>query len=323
MTDKFLITVSGPDQPGITSGLMNIVAEKGASVRDIGQAVTYGILSLSFLLQTEEGDGHSVLGDLLFAAEEKGLHLKYRKIKNDFKEPERLGEKFTLVCVAPHHITPQFIRDTAVVLSSYQVNILRIHNLTPGSFYSLEMATILPAGVQVRPIKKELLRLSNDHAIDVAYIKDNIYRRGKRLIVFDMDSTLIQGEVIDYLGDRSEQRDRIREITGQAMRGEIDFDQALIERTSMLKGLSVKDMGEVRDGLVLTPGCEEFIKNVKGLGLKTAIISGGFDFFAEHLRDRLGLDYAFANGLEIIDGRLTGKLKGPIVNSSQKALLLK
>jgi phosphoserine phosphatase len=157
----------------------------------------------------------------------------------------------------------------------------------------------------------------------VAFLKDNVFRRNKRLIVFDMDSTLIQTEVIDELADLCGVGEEVKLITHRAMNGEIDFDESLKLRVSKLKGLDTKKMQEILDRLPLTPGVEDFLRTVKNLGYKVALISGGFTFFADALKAKLGLDYSFANELEIVDGRLTGNVKGTIVNANQKAILVK
>ena len=170
--------------------------------------------------------------------------------------------------------------------------------------------------------KGELLNISSRHSVDIAFLKDSVFRRNKRLVAFDMDSTLIQGEVIDELAALAGRGEEVREITRRTMNGERDFEQSLRERVALLAGLKVKRIENLLDSIPLTSGCSEFIPALKNLGHKTVLISGGFGLFARQLKERLGLDYAFANELEIQGDALTGKLVGEIVDPERKATLL-
>lgn len=320
-----LITVAGPDHPGITQGLMDIITQSGDQLEDIGQAVTHGLLSLSFLVKIknyQDGEG-PLLKEMLFAATKMGLNLTYQEIVKKEFEHGTTKQKFVLNCVSTAQITANFIKDISSVLANNGINILRIDNMTPKTFKSLEITTTLPDDVDSNKVKSELLKTSSSHAVDIAFLKDNVFRRSKRLIVFDMDSTLIQTEVIDEMADAIGAGDSVREITERAMNGEMDFNESLIQRVSQLKGLKVSQMEEILANLPYTQGVETFINTVKDLGYKVALISGGFTFFADALKEKLGLDYAFANELEIINGELTGKVLGTIINAEQKSLLLK
>lgn len=324
---KILFTVSGGDHPGITSALMKIISRSSVPILDMGQSVTYGLLSLSFVLliqdtELEDKDDH-VIKDLLFQCHKMGLKLSYKILSPEDDKHASYGEKFILNCVSTEPITSHFVRDVASLLADRNINIHRIDRVSPKDFSSLEILTTVPKSIDWNETKSELLKISTDHQIDVAFLKDNIFRRSKRLIVFDMDSTLIQAEVIDEMGKVHGVGEQIAEVTEKAMNGEIDFNEALKERVSKLKGLEVEKMKEILDTLPLTPGVEEFIATIKSLGYKVAVISGGFSFFANALKDKLGLDYAFANELKIIDGKLTGELEGTIVNAEQKAMLTK
>lgn len=322
-----LVKVSGPDHPGITSALMAIVAKSGDQVLDIGQSVTHGLLSLSFVVaidkEKEREKGANVLKDLLFEATNMGLHLDYQVVEDVFVTNDVTGEKFILNCVAPDTITAQFLGDLANILARYRINILRIDKVSPENFSGLEISTNVPSNVDWNKVKADLLDVSNIHKIDVAFLKDNVFRRSKRLVVFDMDSTLIQTEVIDEMADVHGVGAEIRTITERAMNGEMDFDESLRLRVSQLKGLSRERLEEILARLPLTQGVEEFIKTIKGLGYKVALISGGFSFFANALKEKLHLDYAFANELEFHNGVLTGNVVGTIINADQKALLLR
>lgn len=323
--NSLLITVAGPDHAGITANLMEIITQSEISILDIGQSVTHGLLSLSILLKDcdiENDEGSSnLLKELLFCANKMNLDLTYKQVQK--REIANVQEKFILNCVSPNEISPMFLKDVAKSLASYQLNILRIDNVDPSNFKSLEILTNIPAGLSLKEFKKELLDISNTHQVDVAFLKDNVYRRSKRLIVFDMDSTLIQTEVIDEMALANNVGEYVKEITEKAMNGEIDFNESLTQRVSKLKGLKESQLKQILANLPYTPGVEEFIKTVKALGYKVAIISGGFTYFAEALKEKLGIDYAFANELEIVSGELTGKIQGTIVNAEQKALLVK
>lgn len=322
-----LVTVSGPDYPGITSRLMRIIADFNVGIRDMGQAVTHGLLSLSFVLELNSGDQNkssgAVLKDLLFEANKLGLSLSYKVVDSIVKNENLQDEKFVVTCVAPTLITSTFVADLAKILADHQINIERIDKVSPDEFSSLEIVTSIPVSLTWDKLKEELLKVSTLHKIDVAFLKDNVFRRNKRLIVFDMDSTLIQTEVIDELAELAGAGEEVKAVTHRAMNGEIDFDESLRLRVSKLKGLKQEKLQEVLERLPLTPGVEEFISTIKGLGYKVALISGGFTYFSDALKKRLNLDYSFANELEIVNGELTGKVKGTIVNANQKAILVK
>jgi phosphoserine phosphatase len=320
-----LVTVSGPDGPGITARLMKIIASYNVDVLDMGQAVTHGLLSLSFVLgfNSTSNDGGNILKDLLFDANGMGLVLSYKVVEEKIHTMEMESDKFIVTCVSPLKVTALFVADLAQVLANYKINIERIDKVSPKEFSSMEICTSIPKSLDSKALKSELMKVSTNHKIDVAFLKDNVFRRNKRMIVFDMDSTLIQAEVIDELAELCGVGAEVKAITERAMNGEMDFDESLKLRVSKLKGLKVERMQEVLENLPLTPGVEEFIKTIKILGYKVALISGGFTFFADALKKKLGLDYSFANELEVKDGELTGRVTGTIVNANQKAILVK
>ena len=321
-----LVTVSGPDGPGITARLMKIISEYSVEVLDMGQAVTHGLLSLSFVLglnSDEKNSNGNVLKDLLFEANLMGLTLSYKVVEKKITTPEMEGDKFIVTCVSPTKVTASFVANLAQILATYKINIERIDKVSPREFSSMEISTSIPKSLDTKKLKEDLMNVSTKHKIDVAFLKDNVFRRNKRLIVFDMDSTLIQTEVIDELAELCGVGAEVKKITERAMNGEIDFDESLKLRVSKLKGLETSRMQEILEKLPLTQGVEEFIKTIKSLGYKVALISGGFTFFADALKVKLGLDYSFANELDIVDGKLTGMVKGTIVNANQKAILVK
>ena len=317
--DAVLVTVSGPDHPGITNRLMEVVDKNETTLLDMGQSVTHGLLSLSFLLDmgASEQRKSPVLKDLLFEAKELGLSLDFELVNSTSAQMDPNDERFILNCVSTEKLTAKFIREVAEVLAENQVNIHRIDTVSPYNFHSLEILTTVPSGLEYKDLKSKLLGVSSDHQVDVAFLKDNVWRRNKRLIVFDMDSTLIQTEVIDEIAILAGAGDKVKETTERAMNGEIDFDQSLLERVQHLKGVKQDQLYEIVERLPITPGAAEFISRVRSLGYKTAIISGGFTIFAHALKEKLGLDFAFANELEIKNGELTGNIVGSIVNANQ------
>lgn len=324
MSQCILVTVSGPDHPGITSELMKTLVKNKTKLMDMGQAVTHGLLSLSFLLDAEEeGEtSHSVLKDLLFETKKLGMNLDFQVIEPKHTRKNHTHEKYILSCATSSAVTAAFMADIATLFSKNGINIQRIDNMGDEGFRSLDIAASATKTVDLEKIKFDLMNLSNIHKIDTAFMRDNVFRFNKRLIVFDMDSTLIQHEVIDEMAAVHGIGEKVKEITERAMNGELNFDEALRERVALLKGLDRKKMEQIFEKLELTPGAEKFIKMVKNLGFKTAIVSGGFKYFAENLRQKLGIDYAFANDLEWNGDVLTGKVKGQIVNAQQKAFIL-
>lgn len=317
--EYYVIKVSGPDQPGITAKLMASLQEHGACLKDIGQSITHGLLSLSFLI--EHTDSSELIKDLLFLAKQLEMQLDYQKV--DAAEVSSRGESYIISCISPEEIRPSFMRDIAALLASYHINIKRIDNLHPEHFKTLDLSVQFGEDqTGLDEIKERLLALSHDHAVDLALLKDNVWRRNKRLIVFDMDSTLIQSEVIVEMAKVHGVGDKVHAITESAMNGEINFDQSLVQRVSLLQGLHISQMKSILNSIQLTEGVETFMSKVKKLGYKTAIISGGFQFFAHYFQQKLGIDYVFANDLEIEDEKLTGNIKGTIVNAEQKAIHL-
>lgn len=315
-----LVTVTGPDHPGITAELMNCICQSEAVIEDMGQSITHGLLSLSILIDVS--DHSSLIKDLLFSSKKLGVELEFEVIE-DKKRISKKGDKYILSCVSLDGITAQFLRDTSTLLAKYNINIQRIDNVTEEEFKSLEIATKAHKDdVPWDTVKEELINLSNLHKTDLALLKDDVWRRNKRLIVFDMDSTLIQSEVIVEIAKKHGVGEKVHEITERAMEGELNFDESLLERVRLLEGFKVNQLDEIAQNIKLTEGVEEFVSVVKSLGYKLAIISGGFTYFADHFKQKLGLDYAFANELDIKDGMLTGHINGTIVNADQKAILV-
>lgn len=323
--DLVLVTVSGNDQPGITAELMKCIMNSQASIEDMGQSITHGLLSLSFLLNlthSTKATESPLIKDLLFTAKKMKMHMDFEIVQDD-NDILKDGEKYILSCVCLSDITASFIYDVSSTLAKNNINIQRIDNITEGEFKSLDFATTAhDKNINWDVVKADLLSISTKHSTDMALLKDNVWRRHKRLIVFDMDSTLIQSEVIVEIAKRHGVGKEVHKITESAMNGEIDFDQSLKQRVALLKGMPESELSGILDEIKLTAGVEDFVTTVKKLGYKVAIISGGFNYFANAFKEQLGLDYAFANELAIKDGLLTGELEGSIVNAEKKAMLL-
>lgn len=319
-----LVTATGQDHPGITSALTKCILDNQGKIEDMGQSIIHGLLSLSFLVDigTEDANDHPLFKDMLFTAKKMGMQLDFKAIENKQKVLPT-GDQYILNCVNLSGIPTGFIHDISAALAKHNINIQRIENIQKNEFVSLEMTALAQSNdVHWEGVKSELIAISNTYQTDIALLKDNVWRRNKRLIVFDMDSTLIQSEVIVEMAKVHGVGGEVHRITEAAMNGEFDFNESLRQRVALLKGLEESKLQDILAQIKLTEGVEDFLKTVKALGYKVAIISGGFSFCANFFKSVLGLDYAFANELEIVDGKLTGIVEEPIVNAQKKAELL-
>lgn len=231
-------------------------------------------------------------------------------------------EKYILSCASQKDISTPFIMDVSALFHHWGISIEKMEKLSEKGLASLDIKASSPQSLNLEKLKLEFMDLSNKHQIDMAFMKDDSYRSFRKLIVFDMDSTLIKAEVIDEMAAAYGIGDQVKLITEKAMNGEIDFDGALQQRVALLKGFPREEMEQIFHKLPLMPGVEKFVKTVKEQGLKTAIVSGGFRYFAENLQQKLGIDYAFANDLEWEGEKLSGKIKGEIINATKKAEIL-
>ena len=313
-----MIMVSGRDGPGITARLTEILAETGAQLLDIEQVVVRHHLTLGLLIAIPQGQG--VLKELLFAAKELGVSLDFTPVETE-RGSVRPGDRYVVTAIGPC-LGAKEIHALAASLAEHQGNIARISRLSTNDLRSLEIHVDLAAGNDVLLLKEALLRLSTQSSFDIAIQREGLFRRSKRLVVMDMDSTLIKIEVIDELAKYHGVAEKVARVTERAMAGEMDYDESLRERLSLLKGLQVTVLQKIAAELPLTDGAERLIRVLRRLGYRTAVISGGFSIAADALRSRLGIDYAYSNVLEIADGRLTGRVVGPIVNGARKAELL-
>lgn len=320
---SILITAKGEDSPGITSALTAIIAKYDASIIDIEQVVIHNILTLSILVGISEGQERSLLKDLLGKADMMNIDLDSRFVEDNDSIVKRSSRHTCVITCLGASIPSSAIAQITGEVYKKGLNIEKIGKLSWCNLNCLEITASSPEPIPVKELTGFFLEISHNQGVDIAVQKEGIFRRAKRLVVMDMDSTLIQVEVIDELAELAGVGDKVSAITSRAMNGEIDFKESLAERVALLEGLTSDALEKVYRSLPITPGAENLIKVLKRLGYKTAVISGGFDYFTDRLKEQLGLDEAFANRLEIKDGKLTGKVLGDIVDGEMKAALLK
>jgi phosphoserine phosphatase len=318
-----LATITGKDKPGITSALTGILAQSGVTIADIGQSVIHDLLSLSILFQIEDEYDRTTIKDLLFGATELGMKLEFQVFGAHELKDRHTPKAFRYVITVLADVIPATsLHEVTQAVSKRGMNIDEIQKIGEGEFGCLELLVSSRESIDHGPFKKELLEISKAQGVDVALQADGPFRRMKRLICFDMDSTLIQNEVIDELARAKGVYDEVSKITEEAMQGKLDFKESLRRRCALLKGLTLKEIDAVYPRIKLTPGAHELVAMLKKLGYKVALISGGFTLIADRLRKELDLDYVYANTLEIAGDALTGNVIGPIVDAQRKADLL-
>ncbi len=329
----FLAMIQGEDKPGLTASLTRILADHGAMILDIGQSDIHDNLNLGILFQTSEQESGNILKELLFRSYELNVKIRFRPIsEEDYMSWVALqGKNKFIITIVARKLTSKMIACVARVSAEQGLNIDNIKRLTGRvSLNPEEHAPLASVEFSMRgtpkdkdALKKELLAIASTQDMDVSFQRDSMYRRTRRVICFDMDSTLIQTEVIDELADRAGVGEQVRAITESAMRGEIDFTESFRQRVALLEGLDVSVMQDIAENLPITEGAERLMKTLKLVGFKVAILSGGFTFFANYLKEKLGIDYVYANDLEIKDGKLTGRYLGNVVDGQRKAELLR
>ena len=327
-----LISISGHDKPGVTSALTGILGKFGSTILDIGQSDIHHRLSLGILFKTTSNLSGEIMKELFFKATEMGVSINYTPIAiDDYQEWVGLqGKNRYIITILGREITAEQISAISGIVAQQGLNIDDIKRLTGRIPITNDGKTpqrsCIEFSVRGNPIDKEamqteFMRISNELGFDVSLQEDNMYRRCRRLICFDMDSTLIQTECIDELAIRAGVGDKVKAIT--AMRGEIDFKESFTQRVALLKGLDVSVMKEIADQLPITEGVDRLMRVLKRTGYKIAILSGGFTYFGNVLKNKYGIDYVYANELEIDDnGKLTGRYLGEIVDGRRKAELL-
>lgn len=328
------INISGADKPGMTSSLTEILARYDASILDIGQANIHQSLTLGILIRTTPDKSGNIMKELLFKASELGVMIRFTPISAEQYEDwvSRQGKNRYIITLLGRTVTARHIAEVTKVVAEHGLNIDAIKRLTGRvplreedrrARSCIELSVRGSLTDEERSTMQEGFMDLSDQGLDVSFQKDDIYRRSRRLICFDMDSTLIETEVIDELAERAGVGPQVREITASAMRGEIDFRESFTRRVGLLRGLDVSVMEEIARSLPITEGLERMMTVLKRVGYKTAILSGGFTYFGNYLRQKYGFDYVYANELEIEEGKLTGRYVGEIVDGRRKAELLR
>ncbi|WP_152360668.1 phosphoserine phosphatase SerB [Microlunatus speluncae] len=310
-----LIRVTGRDRPGLTRDLLRLLADAQAGIDDLEQLVVRERLTLDVLVRLEEA-ADRVIKDVLYWAFTHDLKIDFERV-----EPRsvRAGRRRQVITVLGPDLSPASLAEVADAVAAEGGTIDRIVRLATEPVFAYELVVIID---QPDPLRRRLAGVAKEAGVDIAIQSDGLERRAKRLVVLDVDSTLITNEVIELLADEAGCGDQVTMITSRAMAGELDFEQSLRERVRLLKGLDQAAIERARARITLTPGARTFVSTLHRLGYAVAVVSGGFTQFTDQLRDDLGLDHAFANTLEIIDGVVTGELVGAIVDRPGKARLL-
>lgn len=334
MKEIILINVAGPDRPGVTSSLMAILAQFDVNVLDIGQAVIHDNLALGMLVEVPAAaESSSVLKDMLFRCHELGLQVRFVPIDVDSYAQwvAGQGKPRHIITVLARKITAEHIARVSAIVAEFELNIDRIDRLSGRVSLGDDDLRQSKACVEISArgpldndeFRRRCLVLASELDIDIAYQEDTMFRRNRRLVAFDMDSTLIDAEVIDELAKAAGVGAPVAAITERAMRGELDFTASFRARVALLKGLDEGALEQIAARLQLNEGAERLVSTLKKMGYKTAILSGGFNYFGRHLQQRLGIDYVYANELEIVDGKVTGAVAGVVVDGQRKAALLR
>lgn len=334
MDKLILATITGYDRPGVTASLTRILAQHNAYILDIGQADIHSSLNLGILFQTTEETSGPILKEMLFKSYELNVKIRFKPITEDeyMQWVAQQGRNRYIITLVARKITAQMIAGVSEASAEQGLNIDDIKRLTGRiSLREEENGPLASVEFSMRgtprdeaELQRSFVELSAAHDVDISFQRESMYRRTRRLICFDMDSTLIQTEVIDELAERAGVGPQVREITERAMRGELDFTESFRERVALLKGLDVSVMQEVAENLPMTEGVERLMKVLKLVGFKIAILSGGFTFFGNYLKQKFGVDYVYANELEVgEDGKLTGRYLGDVVDGKRKAELLR
>ena len=332
--EQILIRITGQDRPGLTAAAMEILARYNARILDIGQADIHSTLSLGILIRIDELHSGQVMKELLFKAEELNVNIGFSPISDDEYESwvDHQGKNRYILTVIGRSLSAKQIAAATKIIADQGLNIDFIRRMTGRisiKHPEKNVRSCIEFSLRGTPknrslMQSKLMHLASEQEIDFSFQRDDMYRRMRRLICFDMDSTLIQTECIDELAMRAGVGDKVKAITERAMRGEIDFKESFTQRVSLLKGLDISVMKDIAEHLPITEGADRLMSVLKRCGYKIAILSGGFTYFGEQLRRRYGIDYVYANELEIDEnGKLTGRYIGDIVDGKRKAELLK
>ena len=328
-----LININGTDRPGVTAALTEILAKNNAVILDIGQADIHNNLSLGILFQSSEGNSGDILKELLFKSYELDVNIRFNPITEEAYNQwvSMQGKNRYIITILGRNLTARQIAGVTRIVADQDMNIDDIKRLT-GRIPLDENARTPKASVEFsvrgtqrdkEQMKADFMKLSAEQEMDISFQEESMYRRMRRLICFDMDSTLIETEVIDELAIRAGVGDQVKAITEAAMRGEIDFCESFRQRCALLKGLDVSVMQEIAENLPITEGVDRLMRILKKVGFKIAILSGGFTYFGNYLKQKYNIDYVYANELEVENGKLTGRHVGDIVDGKRKAELLR
>lgn len=331
--ELILLNINGTDRLGVTAKLTEILAQNNANILDIGQADIHNNLSLGILIQCDASTSGEILKELLFKSYELGVNIRFKPISPEeySKWVSMQGRNRYIVTILGRKLTAKQIAGVSRIIAEQDMNIDDIKRLT-GRIPLDENERTPKASVEFsvrgtpkdkEKMKADFLKLATELQVDISFQEDSMYRRMRRLICFDMDSTLIETEVIDELAIRAGVGDEVKAITESAMRGEIDFSESFRRRCALLKGLDVSVMQEIAENLPITEGADRLMRVLKKVGFKIAILSGGFTYFGNYLKQKFGIDYVYANELEVIDGKLTGRYLGEVVDGKRKAELLR
>ena len=328
------INISGEDKPGMTSSLTDILAKYDATILDIGQANIHQSLTLGILFLTSDDKSGNIMKELLFKSSQLGVTIRFNAVSKEKYTHwvGRQGKNRHIITLLGRKVTAQHIAEVTKIVAEKGLNIDAIKRLTgrvplreesKRDRSCIEFSVRGSISTEDRAwMQEQFVNLSNS-GVDISFQQDDIYRRSRRLICFDMDSTLIETEVIDELADRANVGEQVRKITEAAMRGEIDFKESFKQRIALLKGLDESVMQDIAQKLPMTDGLERTMTILKRVGYKTAILSGGFTYFGNYLKQKYGFDYVYANELEVENGKLTGEYVGEIVDGRRKAELLR
>lgn len=332
-TELILIRITGEDRPGLTASVTEILAKYDVTILDIGQADIHNTLSLGILFKTEEYHSGFIMKELLFKASSLGITIRFYPISVEEYDNwvSMQGKNRYILTLLGRKLSATQISAVTRIVADQGMNIDAIKRLTgriPLDEQKANIRSCIELSVRGNPKNHEemqamLLKLSGELDMDYSLQLDNMYRRMRRLICFDMDSTLIETEVIDELAIRAGVGDEVKAITESAMRGEIDFTESFRRRVALLKGLDESVMKDIAENLPITEGVDRLMFVLKRYGYKIAILSGGFTYFGNYLKQKYGIDYVYANELEIIDGKLTGNYLGDVVDGKRKAELLR
>ncbi len=331
--ELILLNINGADRPGVTAVLTDILAQNNAIILDIGQADIHNNLSLGILFQCDSSISGNIMKEALFKSYELGVNIRFKPIQEEeyTQWVGMQGRNRYIVTIVGRKLTAKQIAGVSRIIAEQDMNIDDIKRLT-GRIPLDENARTPKASVEFsvrgtpkdkEQMKADFLKLAAELQVDISFQEDSMYRRMRRLICFDMDSTLIETEVIDELAMRAGVGDEVKAITESAMRGEIDFTTSFRKRCALLKGLDVSVMQEIAENLPITEGADRLMRILKKVGFKIAILSGGFTYFGNYLKQKFGIDYVYANELEVEDGKLTGRYVGEIVDGKRKAELLR